>query len=200
MSQFKLFISLCAARVGSELNMNTLANSCQISSPTAKSWLSVLERSYILFQLKPYYRNYNKRITKRPKIFFYDTGLVCHLLGIRSADQLDFDKDKGRLFENFIVSEIIKSDHHNDQTRDWWYWRTSHGKEIDLLRESRGGYSVYEIKASTTVKSDFFKVINQFSEIAQTENVKRFLLYGGKQSYVRSGINIVGWPDVIKLK
>ena len=199
-AQFRLFLSLCAARMASELNLNDLARSCQITAPTAKSWLTVLESSYILFQLKPYFRNFNKRIIKSPKIYFYDTGLASYLLGLQSVDDVDLDKDKGKLFENLVVSEIFKSDAHNDLDRDWWFWRTSHGKEIDLLRENRKGYNVYEIKSSTTIKSDYFRIINQFAEIANANEVLKTLIYGGSESYRRSGIEMIGWKDVVRLK
>lgn len=110
---FRNFIGLCATRIGQLLNISSLANECGISQPTAKSWLSLLKSSYIIFVLPPYFQNFSKRIVKTPKLYFYDTGLACHLLGIKDTKTLTISPLKGSLLENLILSEFQKKNHHN---------------------------------------------------------------------------------------
>lgn len=129
--QFRTFVGLCAARVGQLLNLNSLANECGISQPTARAWLSILESSYIIFQLQPFYRNFNKRIVKSPKIYFYDTGLLCHILGIRNNHVFNANALRGNIFENLIIAELYKQNEHQYLHRDYWFWRDSNGHEVD---------------------------------------------------------------------
>ncbi|MDV7393635.1 DUF4143 domain-containing protein, partial [Arthrospira platensis SPKY1] len=130
MRLFQNFLALCATRAGQLLNLNALASECGISQPTAKAWLSALENSYILFQLYPYYKNFSKRIVKTPKLYFYDSGLLCHLLKITSEKQLQTHPLKGNLFENMMIAEYNKRMSHKNEVDDLWFWRDSSGNEV----------------------------------------------------------------------
>ena len=135
--------------------MSSLAKECGISSPTVKSWLSALENSYVIFLLQPYYRNFSKRVTKSPKLYFHDTGLLCHLLRINDVSQMNNQSVKGALFENMVISEYVKKRYHkNERQTDLWFWRDSHGNEVDLLIEKPRETEIVEIKATRTVMPD----------------------------------------------
>jgi uncharacterized protein len=194
LGQFKVFLSLCAARAGQMLNISALSNECDIPQPKAKAWLSVLESSFITFQVLPYYKNFNKRIIKTPKLYFYDTGLVCHLLGIKTIE--DLDTFKGNLFENLIISEFYKQNEHQYLHNDFFYWRDSNGNEVDLLCPKAMKFEIFEIKSSQTIKSDHFKGLNYLNEISENAVSKKTLIYGGNESQERTHYSIKSWKDV----
>lgn len=192
---FQNFIALCATRAGQLLNLNSLANECGISQPTAKAWLSALENSYIVFQLHPYHNNFSKRIVKTPKLYFYDSGLLCHLLKINNHLQLQTHPFKGALFENAMIAEYVKQSYHNDNVKDTWFWRDSAGNEIDLLIEGENGAAIeiVEFKASTTIMPDLFKGLNYFEQLSGWKNLKKCLVYGGNTSQNRTAGKVVPW-------
>ena len=190
---FQNFVALCATRVGQMLNLNSLANECGITQPTAKAWLTALENSYILFQLHPYYKNFSKRIVKSSKLYFYDTGLLCHLLKVNSKKILQDHALKGSLFENLMIAEYVKQMHHQDNLQDVWFWRESSGHEVDLLIETEDGFNVAEFKSSMTVMPDMFKPMQKFEEISEWKNLKKNLVYTGEQSQKRSYGNVIPW-------
>lgn len=190
---FQNFVALCATRVGQMLNLNSLANECGITQPTAKSWLTALENSYILFQLHPYYKNFSKRIVKTSKLYFYDTGLLCHLLKVNSKKILQDHALKGSLFENLMIAEYVKQMYHQDELQDIWFWRESSGHEVDLLVETENGFNVAEFKSSMTVMPHMFKPMQKFEEISGWENLKKNLVYTGEQSQKRSYGNVIPW-------
>lgn len=161
---FRNFITLCAARAGQLLNLNSLANECGVSQPTAKSWISVLENSYIVYQLQPFHTNLNKRVTKTSKLYFYDTGLLCYLLKINDAESLKTSQQKGSLFENFIITELVKRNYHNNLLIDFWFWRDVVGHEVDLIWQRDQSINLVEIKASETIMTEMFKGLTYFSE------------------------------------
>jgi predicted AAA+ superfamily ATPase len=195
--QFRDFVKICAGRVGQILNINSLAKDCGISQPTAKSWLSLLENSYIVFLLQPFYNNFNKRVLKTPKLYFYDTGLASFLLGIRSAKDVDSHTMKGGLFENLIIAELVKQNHHYYQLKEYWYWRDSNGNEIDLLCENKEKHDIFEIKATKTIMSDLFKGLDHFESTAGKEFVKnKILAYGGEENQKRTKYTIKSWSQV----
>lgn len=194
--QFRTFLSLCAARVGQLLNLNSLANECGISQPTAKAWLSILESSYIIFQLQPFYQNFNKRVVKTPKLYFYDTGLLCNVLGIRNTDTLIQNPLKGNIFENLIVSEIYKKNEHHYLHNDYWFWRDSNGHEVDLLTQNGNVFDVFEIKSTQTIMTEHFKGMDFFSDIAQNKTGTKTLIYGGTENQERSLYSVVGWRNI----
>lgn len=145
---FRNFIVLCATRVGQLLNLNAIAGECGISQPTAKPRLSVLESSYIVFLLQPFPENFSKRIIKTPKLYFYDTGLLCHLLKLNNPDTIYTHTYKSALFENMIISEMLKQNEHFYLHRGFWFWRDSERHETDLLMQSDDELNTIEIKAT----------------------------------------------------
>jgi uncharacterized protein len=191
--QFRAFLGLCAARVGQLLNVASLGNECNISQHTAKSWLSILESSYILFQLPPYYQNFSKRIVKSTKLYFYDTGLLCHLLGIRETSAFINTPLKGNLFENLIVAEGQKQNYHQYLHKDFYFWRDSNGNEVDMLVPNAATLDIFEIKASQTIMSEQFKGLDFLQNIASNAVGKKTLIYGGTDNQTRTHYNVKGW-------
>jgi uncharacterized protein len=192
---FQNFLALCATRAGQLLNLNALANECGISQPTAKTWLSALEQSFIIFQLYPYHKNFNKRVVKTPKLYFYDTGLLCHLLKISKTESLLTNPIKGALFENMMIAEYVKQMHHQNNTQDLWFWRDAAGNEIDLLVDKGDQIDIIEFKASQTIKTQMFDGLAKFEEISQIKNLNKSLVYGGTTSQKRSAGNLVSWME-----
>lgn len=194
--QFRTFLSLCAARVGQLMNLSSIANECGISQPTAKAWLSILESSYITFQLQPFHRNFSKRVVKTPKIYFYDTGLLCHLLGIRDTATFTENPLRGNIFENLIIAEINKQNEHRYLHRDYWFWRDSNGHEIDLLTQTGNLYDIFEIKSTQTIMTEHFAGLNYFSEISENNTGEKTLIYGGSTNQARTQYTVTGWKNI----
>ncbi|MHA4736788.1 ATP-binding protein [Dyadobacter sp. MSC1_007] len=194
--QFRAFLALCAGRIGQLLNISSLANECGISQPTAKAWLSILESSYIIFQLQPYYQNFSKRIVKTPKLYFYDTGLLCHLLGIRDVATFNGNPLRGNIFENLMVSELYKRNEHEYLHRDYWFWRDSNGHEIDLLTQNGNLFDIFEIKSTQTIMREHFKGMDYFSEISEDIVGKKTLIYGGNSNQQRTHYQVLGWSNI----
>ena len=194
--QFRTFVGLCAGRAGQLLNLSALANECDISHYIARSWLSLLESSYIIFLLQPFHQNYNKRLVKTPKLYFYDTGLLNYLLGIRSADELNENRLKGQVFENMIIAEYQKKNHHKYLHQEYFFWQDSNAHEVDLLQKTNSGFSIAEIKATETVNSSLFKEMDRFEKAVQPEKVEKILIYGGNDSEIRTNYQVVGWKSI----
>jgi predicted AAA+ superfamily ATPase len=192
---FKKYFSLLAARAGQLLNLNELANACGISQPTAKSWLSILESSYIVFTLQPYYENFSKRLVKTPKVYFYDTGLLCHLLGINDYDYLLASSIKGALFENMVISEHIKRMYHKNQVVDSWFWRDSVGNEIDLVYSENQQLITHEIKSTATIMSKHLKGLDYFEKKAENRTILKKMIYTGNEHYVRQNCEMIPWHE-----
>lgn len=200
---FTRFLSLCAGRTGQILNLNSLANDTGISVNTAKKWLSLLEASFIIYLLEPYHKNFNKRIIKSPKLYFYDTGLVCSLLRINKINSLRQHYLLGSLFENMVISEIKKHFYHKGHTPNLYYWRDSNGVEIDcIIEKSPDNITSLEIKAGETFTKDYLKSITRFEKLSNTnlENDK-FLIYNGHEERTVNGIKLLSWnslPNIIQ--
>lgn len=197
LTSFRTFVRLCAARAGQLLNLTELSRDAAISVPTVRSWLSILESSYLVFQLTPYFRNFNKRLVKSPKLYFYDTGLLCFLLGIKTAEQLLLNEQKGAIFENFIINEYIRQNHHQNLHREFYYWRDSNGLEIDLL--VGGGspaFDLVEIKASKTIVQKMFNNLDEVERLAGGLSNRKILVYGGTLSQKRSEFQVWAWQEV----
>lgn len=198
LAQFTKLVRMCAGRTGQILNMTALSNDCGIDQKTVVVWLGVLQSSYIVYLLKPYYNNFNKRITKTPKLYFYDTGVACALLGIKSADQITMHAAKGPLFENLIVSELLKDRFNRGEPDNLFYWRDKTGHEVDILTENAGKLTAIELKAGETINPDFFKGLDYFSEL-EGGGVEKRLVYGGNQAQTRSnGIRISPWNKLFE--
>lgn len=193
---FRTFLGLCATRAGQLLNISAIANECDISQPTAKAWLSILESSYIVFLLQPYHENFNKRLVKSPKLFFYDTGLLSHLLGIRTNDELIENRLKGNLFENMIVAEYQKQNQHQYLHREYYFWQDRAGNEVDMLLRKPGGFDVFEVKATQTITQALFNGMDLFGELASPAEVRKTLIYGGSENQERTKYKVVGWEHI----
>jgi uncharacterized protein len=190
---FRSFISLCAARVGQLLNLSNLARECGISQPTAKSWLSILESSYIIFLLPPYFENFSKRVIKTPKLYFYDPGLACFLLGLREVADLDEPALVGSLFENLVIAEMLKKNHHQYLLREYWFWRDAHGNEVDLLTKRGGRFDIFEIKSTQTILPKLLKGMDYFSDLAKGKVKSKTIIYGGQDAHDRSSFAVRTW-------
>lgn len=193
LSQFTKLLRLCAGRTGQMLNMTAISNDCGIDQKTVAAWLSILQSSYIIYLLKPYHNNFNKRIIKTPKLYFYDTGVVCSLLGISKADEIVTHAAKGFLFENMIVSELLKKRFNAGETDNLYFWRDKTGNEVDIITDKAGKLTAIEMKAGETISADFFKGIDYFSKLKK-DKVAKLLVYGGKQEQKRSNdIQVIPW-------
>lgn len=195
LKQFRNFIGLCAARAGQLLNLNSLANECGISQPTAKSWISVLETSYIVYQLQPLHSNFNKRITKSAKLYFYDTGLLCYLLKINDASSVKTSSSKGSLFENFVINEYLKQNYHNNLMHDFWFWRDAVGHEVDLIWQDSDKLNVVEIKASETIMPNLFNGLAYFDKLASAQIASKTLVHSGTFNQQRTVARVQSWNN-----
>ena len=193
LSKFVRFIKLCAGRIGQLLNLSSLANECGISVATASSWVSVLEASYICYLLRPDWNNFSKRLVKTPKLYFYDTGLACALLDIKSAEQVDTHFLRGGLFENMVINEFIKKAWHSGLEPDLRFWRDSQGNEVDLLVYEGDLPRAYEIKSSATFSADFFKGLTKWAALSNVQEDRLHVIYGGDSSLNTSKGQLIAW-------
>ncbi|MDR2737931.1 MAG: ATP-binding protein [Puniceicoccales bacterium] len=191
LAMFQKFLRLCAGRAGQLLNLSSLANDCGISQPTARQWLSVLEASFIVFLLQPNHSNFNKRLIKSPKLYFHDTGLLCNLLNISSANQLESHYLRGEIFENLVVGDIGKNFYNNGQLPTMSFWRDQRGVEIDLIVEKDGKTQAIGIKSGQTMHQDFLKNLIHWRELSPTSSLS--LIYGGSEKFQQHGIGIHPW-------
>ena len=196
MTTFQRFLRLCAGRTGQLLNLSALAGEAGISHSTARAWLSVLESSDLVFLLPPYHRNFGKRLVKTPKLYFLDTGLACWLLGIRSPDVLILHPSRSALFETWVVSEFVKERFNRGLPADLYFWRDNNGLEADLVFEVGTRLQPVEIKSGQTVTRDYIKAGQASARFAGDEALPPWLIYGGDESYERSGIRVIGWRDI----
>ncbi|HEB62721.1 MAG TPA: ATP-binding protein [Bacteroidetes bacterium] len=194
LNTFTRFISLCAGRVGQILNISSLANDAGISVNTAKSWLSLLEASFIIYMLPPFFKNFNKRLIKSPKIYFYDTGLVCSLLRITESNMISTHYLYGNLFENLVISEIVKFQYHHGRNPGIYYWRDSNGVEIDCIME-KGNNEIFaiEIKGGQTFSNEYMKNLKKLQKLNIKMDSK--IIYTGEISTSISGVELIAWKD-----
>jgi len=183
LSTFSRFIKLCAGRTGQMLNLSSLANDTGVSPNTVKDWISLLEASYIIFLLRPYHKNFNKRLVKMPKLYFYDTGLLSHLLDIKSPEQMSTHYSYGSVFENFIILEALKNFTHRGLKAPLFFWRDHKGKEIDLVIQTDTGEISIEIKAGKTLNDSYFKNLKYWSSLSKnTQHLS--VVYGGSNEII----------------
>lgn len=187
---FHRFLVLCAGRIGSILDYTSLSNNCGINVRTAKEWLSILEASFIGFTLNPWYMNRTKRLIKSPKFYFYDTGLACALLGITEESQLNRDPLRGNLFENLVILERMKRSFNCAEQKNFWYYRTSDGKEIDLVEETGRILTPFEIKSSETFNSEFVKNFGVFEKEYPEMCGEKTVVYAGHESFEFKGVQV----------
>ncbi len=196
MMQFHTFIRLCAGRIGSLFKATELANEIGVSSNTITSWLSVLQASYIITLLPPYYENIRKRLTKTPKLYFTDTGLACHLLGIESAEQLSRDKMRGALFENFVVMEALKHRYNKGKESNLFFYRDSNQNEVDLLIKNQYGMNAIEIKSAMTYSTEFEKTLQSIDSWIKEPVQKKSIIYSGSLENTVSDIQLLNYSHL----
>jgi predicted AAA+ superfamily ATPase len=197
LTAFQRFVSLCAGRTAQLLNLSGLAADCGISQPTAKAWMSVLETSFIAFRLPSFSGHVSKRLIKMPKLHFYDTGLVCWLLGIRSLDQLRTHPMRGAIFETWVVSEIVKHRANSGERGGIFFYRDQHATELDLLIEGGKGLVTVEAKAGQTASSEIFDSSRRVKSVLESRGrVSACIAYGGDAPQTRGGIKLIPWNEI----
>ena len=180
LSEFRRFVVMCASRIGTEFNAQSMSNELGVSIPTIQEWMNVLEASYIAFRLHPFYRNINKRLVKTPKIYFYDVGLVCFLLGIKTAQQLETHPLRGQIFENMVVGEFLKHQYNQGQDSNLYFYRDKGQHEVDLIQEDGVTLSAYEIKLSANIHTDFYKNLQYFRSLFPNETITTQIINTGE--------------------
>ncbi len=195
-NSFIQFVQLCAGRTGQLINYTSLANDAGISPNTAKAWISILETSYIVYRLQPYHKNFKKRLVKSPKLYFYDTGVACSLLGIRNENQVRTHFLKGALFENLIINEFIKHEFHRGQRRYPYFWQDSRGKEIDCLLVDGEEITPIEIKSGKTISNSYFDNLKYWHQLAGIPDDHGYVVYGGEQSLQTSTGFFISWKHL----
>jgi predicted AAA+ superfamily ATPase len=180
LSDFQKFIRICAGRTGSEFNASNLSNEIGVSVKTIQEWLSILEASYVIFRLQPFYKNIGKRLVKTPKIYFYDTAIVCFLLGIETAEQLQTHPLRGAIFENYVVLEFLKQRYNSVKPNNLFFYRDKSQHEVDIVQEFSYQYKAYEIKSATSFNSDFFANMNYLKNILKDDLISTQLIFDGK--------------------
>ncbi|MCE2895345.1 MAG: ATP-binding protein [Flammeovirgaceae bacterium] len=194
LSTFQRFLYLCAGRIGQQINLTNLANEVGVDHKTIQSWLGVLQASYIIYTLPPYYKNFNKRLTKASKLYFYDTGLACYLLGIKAANELTNHGYRGHLFENFLVVELLKNRYNKGQRSNLFYWRDSSGNEVDVLIDNGSTQIPVEIKSAATLNLDFFKGLNYWEKL--TGQIGGKLVYSGDEGKNYKEFTVHHWKSI----
>jgi uncharacterized protein len=196
LQRFERFVRLCAGRTGQLLNLNNLGNDAGVSHTTARAWIDLLQTSYIVHLLPPWFTNSGKRLVKSPKLYFYDVGLASWLLGLRTPEQVSRDPLWGSLFENFIIMEALKDRLNAGISAEMYFYRDSDGNEVDLLLPTGGKLHAIEIKAGATVNADYFKGLKTFAAHHPTAVAGGGVVYGGTQSESRSNWPVYSWLNL----
>ena len=199
MRAFQVFLRLCAGRIGSLFNSSELSNEVGVAVNTIKSWLSLLQASYIVTLLPPYFENSRKRLTKTPKLYFYDTGLAAYLLSIENEQQLAHDKMRGHLFENMVVMEFVKNAYNNGKSGNLTFYRDSNGNEIDLLVAKGGSYTAIEIKSAQTYNSEFEKGLKSASPELESKIAEKAIIYAGDYENTAAKIKLLNFKNMQNL-
>ncbi len=195
LAKFELFLKVCAAQTGQILNLSHLSNECGIAVNTAKKWLSILEASFIIFLLRPHHKNFRKRLTKSPKLYFIDVGLAAFLLDIQDSIHLKNHPLRGALFETFVVTELLKIRFNSVQTNNLYYFRDNVGHEVDILIDMGSEVIPLEVKSGQTINDDFFKGLNYYCRL--NENIsKSYLIYTGDRLYKENRHSILPYQKI----
>ncbi|MFH2143249.1 MAG: ATP-binding protein [Bacteroidota bacterium] len=197
---FQTFIRLCAGRIGNLFNASALAGEVGVSVPTIKSWLSVLEASFVIFLLPPYHENIGKRLTKTPKLYFYDVGLASYLLGIENSNQISRDPLRGALFENMIVAELLKARYNIGKDNNLYFYRDSNGNEVDVLQKNGNELTAIEIKSSGTFNSGFLKNIKYIEKLFGDKLTQQNLIYSGEQKHKIGNCHVIDYLSFFSMK
>lgn len=194
---FSTFLRLAAGRTGQELNASSLSGDAGVSVNTVRAWLSVLEASHLITLLPAWHPNTRKQTVKAPKLHFLDSGLVCHLLGIRTTEQLAIHPLRGAIFESWMVSEAMKAQVHAGLPTRLFHYRESRGPEVDLLAQGEDGWIFAEAKSGSTVDGSFLQpMVDLESRFPEGRAIAKRLVYGGEASHIRSGVAVTGWARI----
>lgn len=196
MRLFNMFLKLCAGRIGSVFNASEIAGEIGVSSKTIQAWLSILQASYVVYLLPPYFENSRKRLTKSPKMYFCDTGLACTLLGIESAEQLAFDKMRGHLFENLIVVELLKRRLNEGKESNLYFYRDSNQNEVDILVNNGSSLDAIEVKSAMTYNPSFEKALLKVNEWVNPPVGKRTIIYAGTLEDDKGDIRLLNYRNM----
>lgn len=196
LSLFMRFIQLCAGRIGQVINFQSLANDVGVSLKTIKSWISVLEAGFIVYMHKPHYKNFNKQITKSPKLFFYDTGLACSLLQIQSANQLYSHYLAGGLFENFVLNEMNKTYYNQGKKPSFYFWQSKEKKEVDIIIDKGEKQQAFEVKIAQTRNLHFFDNLKYWQKLNRTPSDLLNVIYGGSENFKTSDGSFISWRNI----
>jgi hypothetical protein len=200
---FSGFLKLCAGRTAQEINLSAFGSDAGVSHNTVRTWLSVLEASYLAHRLPAWHPNIRKQVVKARKLHFFDSGLACYLLGIHEPEQLRLHPLRGAVFESWVVSEIYKTIVHSGMQPDLFHYRETRGIEIDLLIDRGKEFDAVEIKSGATMTADFFKTLERFSDrmkdAGKKLRIRNHIVYGGDNTHQRSRAQIISWRDVQKL-
>lgn len=198
LSLFQKFVKLCAGRSGQILNMSLLGADCGVNHNTIRSWLSILETSYIIYFLNPYYKNFNKRLIKSSKIYFYDTGLMCSLLGIENENQIITHPLRGALFETFIVGEFVKKYFNQGKKFSGFYISEKNGHEVDLFFEKNDEFMAIEIKSGATFSDNYFDNIKYWQKNIDLKPQNSYVIYGGIENQKRTIAQVLSWKNSLQ--
>ncbi len=193
---FQHFVVLCAGRVGCEFNAQALSNETGITLPTIKSWMNILETSYTAFRLHPYFVNIGKRLSKTPKIYFYDVGLVCYLLNIESAEQLASHPLRGAIFENMVICEFLKKRFNKGEQNNIFFYRDKSQREVDIVQTYGTQLRAYEVKSAKTYNSDFFKNLEYFRKLFGDDVVSTQIIFDGTNESVSDKYGLINFRNI----
>jgi len=193
---FQRFVSLCAGNVGQLFNASRIGNDCGVNHGTVSKWLSILEASWIAFRLPPHHRNFRKRVVKTPKVYFWDVGLACRLLGIEAPEQLATHPLRGHLFENWALTELLKGRFNRRLRSNLFFWRNNTGMEVDVIAEQAGRLVPIEIKSGATVGSDWFASLEKWMDLAGDDAGDPSIVYGGDVAWREGRVGVIPWRDI----
>lgn len=196
---FDKFLRICATQIGRLTNYSRLANDCGITQNTAKEWLSLLEASYIIFQIQPHFENYRKRLTKSTKLYFYDVGLAAYLLGMSIPAHVQSSPLRGELFENFVVSEFLKNRFNQVKDNNLYFFRDHVGNEVDLVLDYGSETVTIEVKSGSTLTSGYFKGLDFYNQLSGDKNRQKFLIYTGDQRVCFHGVEVYAYDRLSDL-
>ena len=197
--RFQRFMRLCADSIGQLVNMTRIGSDCGVDQKTVKAWLAILETGFVVYRLRPHHENFRKRLVKTPKLYFHDTGLAARLLGIERAEQLGTHRMRGALFENWVVSELLKGRHNLGKSDNLFFWRDNTGAEVDILADRAGTLLPIEVESGMTVASDWFDGLAKWRRLAGERAARPVLVYGGEVRQSREIAEVLPWSDIGEL-
>jgi predicted AAA+ superfamily ATPase len=197
--RFQRFMRLCADSIGQLVNMTRIGSDCGVDQKTVKAWLAILETGFVIYRLRPHHENLRKRLVKTPKLYFHDTGLAARLLGIEKVEQLVTHRMRGALFENWVVSELLKGRRNLARSDNLFFWRDNTGAEVDIIVDRAGALCPIEVKSGMTIAPDWFDGLAKWHILAGVRGARPVLVYGGDARQSRDTADVLPWLDIGKL-